>query len=116
MSDGCNELCQVEAGFVCSPYEEAGVAQGDRCVAVCGDCLRVGAEGCDDCNVANGDGCSSTCQVEVGYGCYARAALSNAQLGAALGDYCVSLCGDGDVVALVEECDDGNRITADGCS
>ncbi|MFH0784651.1 MAG: putative Ig domain-containing protein [Pseudomonadota bacterium] len=31
---------------------------------VCGDGLKEGAEQCDDGNLASGDGCSSTCQIE----------------------------------------------------
>ncbi|MFN2376170.1 MAG: hypothetical protein ABR538_06515 [Candidatus Binatia bacterium] len=36
---------------------------------MCGDGLIVGAESCDDTGVADGDGCSSSCTVEGGYGC-----------------------------------------------
>ena len=46
----------------------------------CGDGVKNDAEQCDDGNVINGDGCSSTCQLES--------------------------CGDGNVNGL-EECDDG---------
>jgi cysteine-rich repeat protein len=34
------------------------------CVYVCGDGDKLGAEGCDDGNTDDGDGCSSTCQIE----------------------------------------------------
>lgn len=37
----------------------------EGCTAVCGDGILDTAEGCDDGNVANGDGCSSTCTVEL---------------------------------------------------
>jgi cysteine-rich repeat protein len=36
---------------------------------VCGDGLEDTAEACDDGNAVSGDGCSSTCTVEVGYVC-----------------------------------------------
>jgi cysteine-rich repeat protein len=36
---------------------------------ICGDGFIIGSEGCDDANVADGDGCSSTCQIEGGYSC-----------------------------------------------
>jgi cysteine-rich repeat protein len=35
----------------------------------CGDGLIVGNEACDDDNVTSGDGCSDTCEIEVGYSC-----------------------------------------------
>lgn len=35
----------------------------------CGDGVIVGAEACDDGNAGPGDGCSATCQIEVGYTC-----------------------------------------------
>ena len=58
---------------------------------VCGNAVMEGAEACDDGNTVNGDGCSSTCTIEV----------------------CV--CGDG-VKDVTEACDDGNTINGDGCS
>ena len=36
---------------------------------VCGDGVIEGTEQCDDGNTVNGDGCSSTCQVESGFTC-----------------------------------------------
>ena len=35
----------------------------------CGDGRRSGVEGCDDGNKDNGDGCSSSCNIENGYSC-----------------------------------------------
>ena len=42
----------------------------NKCVEVCGDgiFLRLTSE-CDDHNTEDGDGCSSTCEVEYGYKC-----------------------------------------------
>jgi len=40
---------------------------GDACD--CGDGIIPSGESCDDSNTANGDGCSSSCQVEAGYLC-----------------------------------------------
>jgi cysteine-rich repeat protein len=51
--DGCNELCEIEAGATC----------GDGIVAPAG-CR----ERCDDGNAAAGDGCSPTCRVEHVFG------------------------------------------------
>jgi cysteine-rich repeat protein len=57
----------------------------------CGDGVVNVGEECDDGNMADGDGCSSTCAEEY--------------------------CGDGTVQAgLGEECDDGNTANGDGCS
>jgi len=39
------------------------------CPVVCGDGFLEGTETCDDNNTVSGDGCSSTCQVELGYFC-----------------------------------------------
>ena len=58
----------------------------------CGDGRVTPPEQCDDGNNLSGDGCSSTCTLEVMAG-----------------------CGNG-VLELGEECDDGNRIGGDGCS
>lgn len=59
---------------------------------ICGNGAVAMPEECDDGNLADGDGCSSTCALE----------------GAAT-------CGDGQVW-LGEECDDGNAVGGDGCS
>lgn len=42
--------------------------RGDSCISACGDGLRIN-EACDDGNTLDGDGCSSTCEVEDGYLC-----------------------------------------------
>ena len=36
---------------------------------LCGNGVIDGSEACDDCNTANGDGCSSICTVEAGFQC-----------------------------------------------
>jgi cysteine-rich repeat protein len=59
---------------------------------VCGNGKLETGEACDDGNLTNGDGCSSTCTVEP-----------------------PPVCGDGKVDAG-EECDDGNLANDDGCS
>ncbi len=58
---------------------------------VCGNGNIELGEQCDDGNTANGDGCSSGCQIEV------------------------AACGDG-TVQSGEQCDDGNTANGDGCS
>ena len=39
------------------------------CKEVCGDGLNYGTLACDDGNNDDGDGCSSTCEVETGFSC-----------------------------------------------
>ena len=70
----------------------------DSCETVCGDGLQAGEEGCDDGNGVDGDGCSSTCQVEEGWTCTSATCRTS---------WCSSACGDGVRVGS-EECDDGN--------
>jgi fibro-slime domain-containing protein len=59
--DGCDSYCNLE------PSCTNGV-----CTPVCGDGLILpgaGQEACDDGNLFDGDGCSSTCTVETGFEC-----------------------------------------------
>ena len=73
-------------------------------VAVCGDGITSGAEACDDGNTVSGDGCSSTCHLEIGFKC------------ATPGSPCTrTTCGDGKKEGT-EGCDDGNTVPFDGCS
>ena len=63
-------------GAVVTEYVEpksldCGLECTGKCDAVCGDGLRVGAEGCDDGNTVDGDGCSAVCSVEANFECVA---------------------------------------------
>jgi cysteine-rich repeat protein len=71
----------------------------------CGNGAPDPGEACDDGNRMGGDGCTSLCQIEVGYACPTA------------NQPCVrsAKCGDG-VVEPPEECDDGNSNNGDGCS
>src|SRR5262249_29420191 len=69
----------------------------------CGDGIRTGVETCDDGGRADGDGCSSSCQVEPGWVCSGQPSV------------CVTVCGDG-VKTPDEGCDDGNTLPGDCCS
>ena len=40
-----------------------------HCLEVCGDGRNFGQVGCDDGNLINGDGCNSSCIIELGYIC-----------------------------------------------
>ena len=72
--DGCNDACEIEAGFACE--------WGGTChEVVCGDSVQdfyyaVGGgvfdyEECDDGNALAGDGCSDVCDLETGFVCEA---------------------------------------------
>ena len=94
--DGCSADCKTKGvGCVCSP----GVAC--KCPKIaCGDGIVEGAEACDDGNTKSGDGCNSDCSaVETGYSC----PFSGAP--------CVPKCGDGIVMAPMEQCDPGVQAT-----
>jgi cysteine-rich repeat protein len=60
-------------------------------------------EPCDDGNTADGDGCSSSCEIETGYACSGAPSM------------CSPVCGDGLIVGG-EQCDDVNPVSGDGCS
>jgi cysteine-rich repeat protein len=76
-SAGCVN-CMIVPGWECFPGQSA-----DLCGPVCGDGMwfdtsipgvTIGfAEGCDDGNLVDGDGCDSSCNVEDGYECEAVA-------------------------------------------
>jgi len=93
--DGCSGNCKIIAnGCRCSP--------GVKCVCpsvACGNGAIEGKDECDDGNTKSGDGCSSSCTVETGYDC----PFSGAP--------CVAKCGDGIVMAPMEQCDPGVTIT-----
>jgi fibro-slime domain-containing protein len=97
-NDGCNN-CQVETGWACTLTNM--VSSCHR--ASCGDKKVEGEETCDDGNDVVGDGCGPTCVVEPT---------------CAVGQACVSTCGDGIKLAsdVNEQCDDGNVRSGDGCS
>jgi len=104
--DGCSGLCQLEPGYACPN-------PGQPCVDIwiCGNGHIDPGEACDDGNTVGGDGCSADCSmVEAGWTC--------PNVGGN-GGPCVkapaNTCGDG-IVAGVEQCDDGNTVSGDGCS
>lgn len=69
----------------------------------CGNGTVSEREECDDGNLVAGDGCSTTCDGEAGYGCTGSPSK------------CALTCGNG-VLNPGEQCDDGNTDGADGCS
>ena len=86
---------------------------------VCGnDIFESRSEECDDGNEVGGDGCSSTCKIEV---CGNRVIdvgedCDDGTVGEGCNDMChFEECGNG-VKDVGEGCDDGNNNTCDGCS
>jgi large repetitive protein len=45
------------------------VGSSGKCIETCGDGKKFGMHMCDDGNVNNKDGCSSSCVTEKGYTC-----------------------------------------------
>ncbi|RME57426.1 MAG: DUF4215 domain-containing protein, partial [Candidatus Dadabacteria bacterium] len=96
---------------------------------VCGNGIVETGEDCDDGNIEDGDGCSSTCQIEFMFPTCGNGILEPPEEcddgNTVNGDGCDSecrnesppspQCGNG-VVENGEECDDGNIISGDGCS
>ena len=91
-------------------------------LSVCGDGVLDAGEACDDGNTTNGDGCSSTCELESVCGNGILEGNEVCDDGNTIdGDNCSStcdaenFCGDG-VLDAGEACDDGNTTNGDGCS
>ncbi len=104
--DGCTGVCTLEPGYACP-------SPGVACVKiwVCGNAHVDPGEACDDGNTVSGDGCSADCStVEAGYTCPDVGGNGGPCTAAAK-----NVCGDG-VIAGLEECDDGNTSSGDGCS
>ncbi len=86
-------------------------------VHVCGNGIRSTAEACDDNNTVGGDGCSALCEIEPGFECFSTTDVAG---GSGIGglDTCSPICGDGIRIPWIalDECDDNNTISNDGCS
>ena len=105
------------------------ILQLDEPTPVCGDALLDldSGESCDDGNTEDGDGCSSTCQIEPQPTCGDGLVDENEQCddgNTGHGDGCNSDCelepepgcGDGELDTEHEMCDDGNNENGDGCN
>lgn len=60
-TDCSAEVGGCDAGFVCGSI--------GQCESLCGNGVIDSGEVCDDGNTANGDGCSNTCTIEIGFFC-----------------------------------------------
>jgi cysteine-rich repeat protein len=148
---GVDEDCgngALDPGEACDYASHAGPTHCTfACtIAACGDGVLTAALGeeCDDGNLADGDGCSAACAVELGWNChlYANACdgtgtgsggpatgpfvndpgiVGNDPSSAiAPGKHCLPVCGDGCAIDSIEDrfdeqCDDGNADNTDGC-
>ncbi len=89
---------------------------------VCGDGDKEDPEECDDGNLWNGDGCSSTCSIELcgnlSIDLSEQCDDGNLWNGDGCNRYCqIEFCGDREMQETRgEQCDDGNGISGDGCS
>ncbi len=83
-----------------------GCSTACKRVNYCGDGSISHDEQCDDGNLIDGDGCSSTCLYEAGFSCIQTNGKTE----------CKPIpCGNA-ILNENEACDDGNRISGDGCS
>ncbi|MBI4592059.1 VWA domain-containing protein [Candidatus Uhrbacteria bacterium] len=109
-SGSCVGTCSITGGSCTGSDSDCLYASGDSCElsgsGCCGDGVRdwsaaAGGEDCDDGNLDDGDGCSSSCENE-----------GSRAVGA--------VCGDGTQDWAVnvggEDCDDSNSTAGDGCS
>jgi len=128
--DGCSAVCLIEDGQECSVDRDAACASGvcdatelpDRCepAATCGNSVVEAGEGCDDGNIAPGDGCTAACRIETGSPCAGdrdAACVSGVCDATESPDRCelAGVCGNG-VLDAGEGCDDGNTRDGDGCT
>ena len=115
--DGCSYFCKVEPEWICLDGKKCvKVNDANELKVLCGNGKLEGAEGCDDGNSVNGDGCSSGCKTEDGWECKSYSSPLEKR------SYCRrlingdSFCGDG-VIQGTEECDDGfPLVNGDGCN
>ncbi len=89
---------------------------------VCGDGDKEEPEECDDGNLQSGDGCSSTCSIELcgnlSIDLNEQCDDGNLQSNDGCNRYCqIEFCGDRVIQQTRgEQCDDGNGISGDGCT
>eukprot|EP00928_Gymnodinium_smaydae_P058539 TRINITY_DN4173_c0_g3_i1.p1 TRINITY_DN4173_c0_g3~~TRINITY_DN4173_c0_g3_i1.p1 ORF type:complete len:4825 (-),score=897.58 TRINITY_DN4173_c0_g3_i1:121-14595(-) len=117
--DGCSRSCTIEDGWACT----SNATRPSVCRAAGIDGIRVDKEECDDCNTNMYDGCAPDATVEPFFKCnllgnYGTAitcdgGLKDGQV-SLTSDSCEVACGDG-LRHYTEACDDGNKISNDGC-
>ncbi|CAD8170515.1 unnamed protein product [Paramecium octaurelia] len=113
----CNPYCSdCRFGF-CFQCGESYQLINNTCISKCGDKIVQENEECDDGNEIEFDGCYN-CQFSCSLNCQdcqQGICLDSCQYGYHLvNDICMTICGDM-VVAGTEQCEDGNKISHDGC-
>ena len=101
-------------------------AAAQSIIASCGNGFLEAPEACDDGNLAPGDGCDASCQIEPDPVCGNNIVEGTEQCddgNLAPGDGCDSFCNTepdpvcgNNIVEGTEQCDDGNLAPGDGCS
>ena len=105
--DGCSKSCTVEVGF---KWKGGSSTSKDSWDEIWGDGIVIydTEANCDDGNFIDGDGWSSTCRTEAGWTWSGGTPKSP--------DICKTTWGDGVIAIGIEEWDDGNTKSFDGCS
>jgi cysteine-rich repeat protein len=104
--DGCSNSCTVEIGY---QWLGGTTSTPDTCSEIWGDGRRFNALStyCDDGNIVDGDGCSTSWTIEMGW-TWSGGTTSVA-------DVCIEICGDGKRFNTnTAYWDDGNNINGDG--
>ena len=107
-NDGWSSTCQIENGWSCSGGTSS---TKDTWNEIWGDGFKynVLSSYCDDANIVDGDGCSSSWGVEAGWQWSGGSSSSK--------DTWSEICGDGKRFNSISTyCDDGNSINGDGWS
>ena len=135
-NDGCQADCIISTGFV---WAGGTIVVKDTCVYWTtglypnaaqtqwiphwADSRRAGSEACDDGNLVDGDGCSSSWTIESGYSCSGGSVTSKDTWAKWDPGYIqdisnpskwITVCGDG-LRAGSEKWDDANTSSGDGC-
>ncbi len=131
-NDGCTSFCRIENTFPCNDDRPGNLGNASCASGICdtssgppgicepattcGNHVIEVSEGCDDGNIANGDGCSFLCLVENGFPCTDDVQCQSGVCDPT-SDVCepANTCGNGRLEGL-ESCDDGNAVGGDGCS
>lgn len=112
--DGCTPTCTVEVGWRCynTPYVTRTLCEHNECGDSYINPNDPEFEECDDGNLRDNDGCTSTCKLMSGYFCPLP------------GYDCIKVCHNNaldyfpgppyNIKEYKEACDDGNEISGDG--
>ncbi len=135
--DGCSAECLIEVTAITTLKAEYKAPESQptmqinnqvyaevKQASVCGNGVKEDGESCDDGNLTDGDGCSSTCLMEFQrMPLYQEAPVYQEKETYTVGplkqeyNLVVVHCGNGTTeLDLGERCDDGNLVDGDGCN